>query len=119
MMRLFLAFDRPRTGLLSSARPRTNAMRTTALLFLILLYLSFSGIAQDAKIDVSKIPSTADQPGSFAPAGWKLEEAAKGDLNGDGSPDYAIKLVEDKPAKPDELVDSSRALVVAFSDGGK
>src|SRR3954471_19205833 len=31
--------------------------------------------AQDNNIDVSKIPTVADRPEQFAPAGWKLEEA--------------------------------------------
>src|SRR6478736_2276857 len=109
-MRPLLTPARP-FAIVSAAGRQT--MRTTALLFLILLNLSFSAIAQDARIDLSKVPATADQPAGFAPAGWKLEEAVKGDLNGDGTPDYAIKLVQDKPAKPDELVDSARALVIA------
>jgi len=93
--------------------------KIAALLFAVLFSSYSLTLAQGSTIDVSRIPATADQPSGFAPRGWKVEEAVKGDLNGDGTADYAIKLVEDKPVKPDEAVDSERALVVAFADGGK
>ena len=92
-------------------------MKTTSLLCAFLLSFTLSAIAQDGKIDVPSIPASGDRPAAFAPVGWKVEDTVKGDLNGDGKPDYAIKLVEDKPVKQDEPSDSERALVVAFSDG--
>ena len=94
-------------------------MKTTSLLCAFLLSFTLSAIAQDGKVDVTNIPASGDRPAAFAPAGWKVEDTVKGDLNGDGKPDYAIKLVEDKPVKQDEPLDSERALVVAFSDGDK
>jgi hypothetical protein len=41
-----------------------------------------------------------------------------GDLNGDGVPDYALKLVEDKPAKNSDDIpnERQRALLVVFND---
>ena len=92
-------------------------MKTTSLLCAFLLSFTLSAIAQDGKIYVSNMPASGDRPAAFAPVGWKVEDTVKGDLSGDGKPDYAIKLVEDKPVKQDEPSDSERALVVAFSDG--
>ncbi|HEY3104176.1 MAG TPA: hypothetical protein VGJ69_11320 [Pyrinomonadaceae bacterium] len=83
------------------------------------LCLSSSVIAQDeaAKIDKSRIPAQADNPAQFAPAGWKIEEQVTGDLNGDSIPDYALKLVEDKPEKNTEgdPTERGRALVLALA----
>lgn len=72
-------------------------------------------MGQNGKIDVSNIPASGNRPADFAPRGWKVEDAVKGDLNGDGKTDYAIKLVEAKPVRQDEPSDSERALVIAFA----
>ena len=83
--------------------------------------MAFSCVAfaQDeaATIDKSRIPAQANKPSQFAPAGWKIEAQATGDLNGDSLPDYAIKLVEDKPEKNSEgdPTERGRALVIALS----
>lgn len=80
-------------------------------------------LAQDAgdtrtTIDESAVPDSGKSVNEFAPAGWKIEEDVKGDLNQDGVIDHALKLIEDKPApKEDEFIDLSRALVIVF--GGK
>jgi hypothetical protein len=91
------------------------------LSILALLIYAGSAIAQNKIIDVSKIPATADKPEQFAPAGWKIEEAIKGDLNGDGKPDYAIKIVLDNSATPKDAPapDNDRVLILTFGDGGK
>jgi hypothetical protein len=89
------------------------------VLFLALIVPPASSSAQDegATIDVSRIPAEAGDVKGFVPPGWKIEEAVKGDLNGDAVPDYALKLVEDKPAKTadDMTNDRGRALVVVLA----
>lgn len=94
------------------------------LLFLIFVFVicsSRGAWAQNSAIDISKIPITADVPAGFAPAGWKVEGIAKGDLNADGRADLAIKLIEDKGAEEKETPqpDRNRVMVVAFEVGGK
>jgi hypothetical protein len=68
-------------------------------------------------IDKSRIPAVAGEVSKFAPSGWKIEEQVAGDLNGDGLPDYSLKLVEDKPAKDqdDVATERARALVVVLA----
>lgn len=82
---------------------------------------SFAQDEDRVVVDVAKIPASAADPKGFAPDGWEVEETASGDLNGDGTPDLAVKLIQVKPADApdDEVVDRARALVVAFkrSDG--
>ncbi len=68
-------------------------------------------------IDRSAIPDSGDSVNDFVPKGWKLEADVKGDLNGDGIADHALKLVEDKPAESDgTMTDRNRALVLVFAD---
>ena len=96
------------------------------LISVCLVILSLAGIApaQDeaGKIDVARVPAQARDSRSFAPAGWKIEEQLSGDVNGDGLPDYVIKLVEDKAEKDSEGIptERGRALVIAVAtrDGG-
>lgn len=87
-------------------------------LCVLLMALSCVAFAQEeaATIDKSKVPAQAANPAQFAPAGWKVEEQATGDLNGDSLPDYAIKLVEDKADKNSEgdPTERGRALVIAL-----
>jgi hypothetical protein len=89
------------------------------ILFLTWMVCPVSSFAQDGggAIDVKRIPAEAVDVKGFVPPGWKIEEAVKGDLNGDSVPDYALKLVEDKPAKTadDMANDRERALVVALA----
>ena len=90
------------------------------LAVLILLVCGITAFAQDeaGTIDVTRIPAQAKNTASFVPAGWKLEEQVAGDLNGDSLPDYALKLVEDKPAKDadDMPTERGRALVIALAE---
>jgi hypothetical protein len=69
-------------------------------------------------IDKSKIPAEGKNVGDFVPPGWKLEEQVTGDLNGDSVPDYALKLVEDKPPKNSDDIpnERQRALVIVFKE---
>lgn len=87
-------------------------------LFLTCLVFPVQSFAQDdrVRIDKSRIPDTASAAKDFVPAGWKIEEQVTGDLNGDGLPDYALKLVEDKPAKDkdDIATERQRALIIVL-----
>lgn len=80
-------------------------------------------LAQDDRtvIDKTKIPAEGADVKNFAPSGWKIEEQLAGDLNGDGSSDYVVKLVEDKPEKTsdDVATERARALVVLLQRGDK
>ena len=71
-----------------------------------------------ASIDKSRIPAEGGSASDFIPPGWKLEEQVSGDLNGDAMPDYALKLVEDKPAKDadDTATERQRALVIVLKN---
>ena len=91
------------------------------LIFVFVICSSRGAWAQNSVIDISKIPITAEAPAGFAPAGWKVEGIAKGDLNADGRADLAIKLIEDKGAeeKKTPQPDRNRVMVVAFEVGGK
>jgi hypothetical protein len=90
----------------------------TALISLLILFAA-SGAAQSPAFDASKVADSAAKPAAFAPAGWKVEDTAKGDLNGDGVIDHAIKLVENKPTVEGEPPDSDRYLVIAFGEAGR
>src|SRR6185369_10692545 len=82
---------------------------------------SLSHLQDEGKrIDKSRIPARADDVKKFAPPGWKIEEQVAGDLSGDSVSDYALKLVEDKPAKNSEDVatERQRALVILVKDTG-
>lgn len=95
-------------------------MKTLAFALFLTAVLCSAGAAQEGTFDVSKLPDAADRVEQFVPKGWKLEATIKGDLNGDGTADYAIKLVEDKPVVKDEPgPDRNRVLVLALAVGGK
>src|SRR6478735_5349024 len=88
----------------------------------LLLLPPFSFGQEPARIEKSRIPAEAGSIQTFVPAGWKIEEQVTGDLNGDSVPDYAVKLVEDKPAKDsdDVATERQRALVILLQQqGGK
>jgi hypothetical protein len=80
-----------------------------------------ASLAQDgggAAFDKSKVPAEGRAAADVVPAGWVLEDQAAGDLNGDGVPDLALKLIQQKPAgaRDDETLERQRALVVLFKD---
>lgn len=93
-------------------------------LFCVAMIVAFAAnavFAQDdaTKLDPSMVAETADSAEGFVPDGWMIEEKITGDVNGDGKADMLLKLIEDKPKKPDEFVDRARALVIAVkADGG-
>ena len=92
-----------------------------ALCALVLAGPSLSQLRDGGKpIDKSRIPARADDVKKFVPPGWKIEQQVAGELNGDSVPDYALKLVEDKPAKNSEEVatERQRALVILVQETG-
>ena len=94
-------------------------MVRVGLLILGFVMLTSWCLAQDERTTIKKslIPATGSDTRNFIPAGWKLEEQLSSDLNGDGTADYVLKLIEDKPAKAsDEVNDRARALVILLQD---
>ncbi len=82
---------------------------------------SFAQDGEDAttEFDGSLVPDSGKTVKDFVPAGWKIEEDVKGDLNQDGVIDHALKLIEiDPDPKKDEMVDLGRALVIVFGGNG-
>ncbi|MEO6393475.1 MAG: hypothetical protein ABIP75_16620 [Pyrinomonadaceae bacterium] len=66
----------------------------------------------------SEVARSGSAAKDFVPKGWMVEAMVKGDLNGDGKVDLAIKLIEQKSQGADPSVneDRQRALVVALAD---
>ena len=93
---------------------RSPALAAGALC--LLSAASVTGQGQ-VRLNKSRVPAVAANVKEFVPSGWKIEEQVSGDLNGDGIPDHALKLVEDKPLKDqdDQPSERSRALVVALA----
>lgn len=93
---------------------------STIVLFCVSLVSPGFSLTQENRvsIDKSRIPLEASDVNGFVPPGWKIEEQVMGDLNGDSVPDYALKLVEDKPAKDsdDSATERQRALVVVLKN---
>jgi len=92
-------------------------MLRVGLLILCFVFLASWSFAQDDRTTIKKslIPATGSDTRDFIPSGWKLEEQLSSDLNGDGTSDYVLKLIENKPAKsPGEENDRARALIVVF-----
>ena len=55
--------------------------------------LLVTGLAQEPeRVTIPPLPETASAPAGFAPAGWRVEATAEGDLNGDNRPDAAIVI---------------------------
>ena len=77
-------------------------MVRVGLLILGFVMLTSWCLAQDERTTIKKslIPATGSDTRNFIPAGWKLEEQLSSDLNSDGTADYVLKLIEDKPAVP-------------------
>lgn len=98
-----------------------KALAKCALLCTTLTVLAAANLyAQDEKatIDRSQVPAKGVMPEAFVPGGWKIEEQVRGDLNGDGESDIALKLIQDKQAaNKDEMNSRDRALLIIFSEG--
>jgi len=69
---------------------------------------------------VAQVPLRASVLNRFVPRGWRIEKRVDGDLDGNGSSDAALVLVEDKPAKDTNgaATQRDRALVVVLREKG-
>jgi hypothetical protein len=66
-------------------------------------------------LDPQKVPAEGPSEASFVPAGWRVEQTYRGDLNGDRLADAALKLIEDLPHETNGVwTTRHRALVVIF-----
>ena len=94
-------------------------IRILAILCVVILTTALPAVAQDeaGTIDKSSIPAEATEANQFAPTGWKIEAQVPGDLNGDSLPDFALKLVENKPDKTSDgyPTERGRALVIVLA----
>lgn len=96
-----------------------RTLSTTAFtLAALAIFIIAPSAAHAGTIDATKIPKTAAKTINFIPAGWSLEQQIKGDVTGDGVPDYILTLMEDKPAslKGDDFYEKDRALIVIAQD---
>ncbi|HTH51323.1 MAG TPA: hypothetical protein VL501_05290 [Pyrinomonadaceae bacterium] len=93
-------------------------MKKLPPMLLVVIALAVSGLAQGPAFEVSKLPTSAATPDAFTQAGWKVEEVVKGDLNGDGKPDAAIKLAQIEASR-ESGIEGDRVLVIVFGDGGQ
>ena len=102
----------------------TKRRGPAALLFALLLAASCAGAAraQDAPVfDPSKVPAEGARAEEFAPAGWKIDARAAGDLNGDGRPDQVLQLVpRDYDTEGVVAAPEAQAFLILLStDGGR
>ncbi|MFL6375010.1 MAG: hypothetical protein ACJ73D_10110 [Pyrinomonadaceae bacterium] len=79
--------------------------------------------ADDANgLDPTSVAADGATPKDFAPAGWKVGQTAKGDLNGDGQADLVVNLVTDDTPDDRSGTDSApsgQALLILLADHGK
>lgn len=98
-------------------------LRKIPLIGLLILGSVILTLAQDkSSLNAGALPQTGAAVENFVPAGWEIEETISGDLNNDGVPDAAIKLIEKISADADKENPPSREriLLVLFKakDGG-
>jgi hypothetical protein len=105
---------------------------TRAFILSLILILSFAPLTAASTprqddvprfLDVKLVPSEGRAVADFVPKGWKLEGdegETTGDLNKDGVPDKALRLVEDLPVEGKDGVYNTRyrALVILFGKAG-
>jgi hypothetical protein len=90
------------------------------------LLLSAGAPRQDGErrlLDPKLVPAEGRKADDFVPKGWKVETGGggvTGDLDGDGSPDAVLRLVEDMPAEGADgtLNTRYRALVILLARPG-
>ena len=88
-------------------------MKTVSFSLLFLVFLGFAAQAQAEGFSVKDLQAEGKSLADFVPNGWKVEDQAKGDLNGGGVSDIAAILVQSKSED-----DMERALVVLLGRGG-
>ncbi len=77
--------------------------------------------AEGPALNRARMPIDAQNVADFVPSGWQIEAQVSGDLNADRLPDIAVKLIQVKPAGPDDQIKNRyRALLLLFKrkDGG-
>lgn len=82
----------------------------------LLFILGLAGLAQAGDASFSNLPQQGASLADFVPKGWKVDIEMSGDLNGDGVPDIAAILMEDKPDK-DADDGPKQAFLVLLSTG--
>lgn len=97
----------------------THTMKRLLLSFLLTtaaITLSSPVFSEDDRrlIDESKIPVDGSSMTDFVPVGWMIESTIQNDLNGDGTSDVVLVLIEDQPLtkEKDMPVTRSRALLI-------
>jgi hypothetical protein len=101
-------------------------MRLLITLLLLLHALSAGATALAFRQDGARrflspqlVPAEGRTAADFMPRGWVNEEEVTGDLNGDGLPDVARRIIEDLPVEIDGVWNERyRALVVLFGKKG-
>ena len=81
-----------------------------------------SALAQDApSFDPARLPAEGAKEQEFVPDGWKADGRAEGDLDGDGRPDRALRLVpRDYDSSGVGAAPESQALLILLSaEGGR
>lgn len=74
-----------------------NNVQFVLHLLSLLLIMGFSCLAQARDASFSNLPQQGTSLADFVPKEWKADLQVSGDLNGDGVPDTAAILIEDKP----------------------
>lgn len=105
--------------------------RIAPVLLLLLCACVAAAAADDPDLPPATYPKLAAQAATFerfVPAGWRLEQAVTGDLNGDGRPDAVLVLRDNDPKKSiatgresmPRFDTNPRSLAVVFAgdDGG-
>jgi hypothetical protein len=98
----------------NDSMPRPLAVGFCAIL---LLLSSFSFAQEDrAVIDKSRLPLEATAVKDFVPPGWVMEEQVSGDLNGDATPDVALKLVQERTGGDEDVIlERHRVLIILIA----
>jgi len=89
---------------------------------LLLCILGLAGPAQAENASFGNLPREGTSLDDFVPKGWKVDLQVSGDLNGDGVPDIAAILIEDKPDSDQSDADEGPAhafIVLLGADNGK
>ncbi|MBF0481071.1 MAG: hypothetical protein HQK81_04095 [Desulfovibrionaceae bacterium] len=100
-------------------------MKNAQIVWYFLILLCIFGLAGQAQAQDASLGDRAREgtsPEDFVPNGWKVDFQVSGDLNGDGVPDVAAILIEDK--REDDRTDADEGpkhafIVLLGADNGK
>jgi hypothetical protein len=85
-------------------------MKIIRLSLLLLILLGWAAQAHTEGLPVKDLPHAGKSLVDFLPTGWRVEDEANGDLNGDGVSDIAAILVQGEPVSAED--EPQRALIV-------